>query len=132
MTTIIFAFALTFTLALSPNLRAAVPEGSPSSATHGPKRQIAVIALSGVAGAILGLSTLSFCGRPQEKLSNIAVGAAIGVIGGALFMTAKVASEPRDLYNRREPVPEAVTPAVRTATRAPDWPTPSLAAQFEF
>jgi hypothetical protein len=55
--------------------------------------------LAGIAGAILGLSTLSFYGRPQDKLSNIAIGFAIGVIGGAVYTTYKAASAPRDWEN---------------------------------
>ena len=51
----------------------------------GPRRHLSTIVFAGIAGAILGLSTLSFYGRPQERLSNIAVGAAVGIIGGALF-----------------------------------------------
>jgi hypothetical protein len=66
---------------------------------NGPKKQLATIVFAGIAGAILGLSTLSFYGRPQEKLSNIAVGFAIGVIGGAVYTTYKAASQPRNFMN---------------------------------
>lgn len=64
----------------------------------GTKKQIGTIIFAGIAGAILGLSTLSFYGRPQEKLSNIAVGFAFGVIIGAAYTTFKAASSPRDFY----------------------------------
>ncbi len=46
----------------------------------------------------MGLSTLSFYGRPQDKLSNIVIGFAIGVIGGTIYTTFKVATRPRDYY----------------------------------
>ncbi|MCB0419653.1 MAG: hypothetical protein KDD61_01565 [Bdellovibrionales bacterium] len=62
----------------------------------GPRKQLSIIIFSGLAGAVLGLSTLSFYGRPQEKLSNIAIGAAIGIIGGATFTTYKAATNPYD------------------------------------
>lgn len=62
--------------------------------TSGPKKQLATIIFSGLAGAILGLSTLSFYGRPQDKLPNIAVGAAIGIIAGTVYTTYKAATEP--------------------------------------
>jgi hypothetical protein len=70
-----------------------------SSTGSGPKRQLGIIVFSGVAGGLLGLSTLSFYGRPQEKLSNIAIGFAIGIIGGAVYTTYKAASAPRDFYH---------------------------------
>jgi hypothetical protein len=69
------------------------------SLTRGPRRHVSTIVFSGIAGAILGLSTLSFYGRPQDRLSNIAVGFAVGVIIGAGFTTYKAATQPRDFYN---------------------------------
>lgn len=64
----------------------------------GPRKQLTTIVFAGLAGAILGLSTLSFYGRPQDKLNNIALGFAIGVIGGAVYTTYKAATQPRDFY----------------------------------
>lgn len=69
-----------------------------SSSSGGPKRQLGIIVFSGVAGGLLGLSTLSFYGRPQDKLANIAIGFALGIIGGAVYTTYKAASAPRDFY----------------------------------
>ncbi|MCB9027296.1 MAG: hypothetical protein H6625_13325 [Bdellovibrionaceae bacterium] len=60
----------------------------------GPRKQLATIVFSGLAGAVLGLSTLSFHGRPQDKLSNIAVGFAIGIIAGTIYTTYKQATQP--------------------------------------
>jgi O-antigen/teichoic acid export membrane protein len=60
----------------------------------GTRKQVATIIFSGLAGSILGLSTLSFYGRPQERLSNIAVGFAIGIIGGVIYTTYNVARSP--------------------------------------
>lgn len=60
----------------------------------GPKQQLATILFAGLAGAILGLSTLSFYGRPQDKLSNIAIGFAIGVISGTVYTTYQTATQP--------------------------------------
>src|SRR3954471_22487152 len=69
--------------------------------TAGPRRHLATIVFAGLAGAILGLSTLSFYGRPQDKLSNIAAGFAIGVITGTIYTTYKAATEPKDFYSVR-------------------------------
>jgi hypothetical protein len=110
--------------------------------THGPRKQISTIVFSGVAGAILGLSTLSFYGRPQERLSNIAVGAAVGIIIGAMYTTYRAAAEPRDFYgldgSRGPNDPAAILQPVALQgldeRRAPDAGrfTPSLAFGLSF
>ncbi len=64
------------------------------TAQSGPRQQLATIIFAGLAGAVMGLSTLSFYGRPQDRLSNIAVGFAIGVISGAVYTTYKTATQP--------------------------------------
>ncbi|MBX2988164.1 MAG: hypothetical protein KF802_09725 [Bdellovibrionaceae bacterium] len=46
------------------------------------KRGTAIVLFAGVGGGILGLSTLSFHGQPQEHTSNITTGALLGVLGG--------------------------------------------------
>lgn len=67
----------------------------------GPRRQLATIIFAGLGGAILGLSTLSFYGRPQDNLSNIAVGFAVGVIAGTGYVTYKAATSPQDFYGTK-------------------------------
>jgi hypothetical protein len=64
----------------------------------GPKKYLSNIIFAGLAGAVLGLSTLSFYGKPQQRLSNIAVGFAIGVILGTGYSTYKAAAEPHEFY----------------------------------
>lgn len=86
---LIVAFAL-------PARAQAVDENK--SRLGGPRRQIALIIFAGLGGAILGLSTLSFYGRPQDRLSNIAIGFALGIIGGTVYVTYKAAAEPRSFY----------------------------------
>jgi hypothetical protein len=68
----------------------------------GARRQLATIVFAGLGGAILGLSTLSFYGRPQDHLSNIAVGFAIGVIAGTAYVTVRSATT-RDYFNDSPP-----------------------------
>ena len=65
----------------------------------GTRKQLATIVFAGLAGAILGLSTLSFYGRPQEHLDNIAIGGALGIIAGTIYSTYKVAKSPYDVYD---------------------------------
>lgn len=71
------------------------------SSLTGPRKQLATIVFAGLGGAILGLSTLSFYGRPQDKLSNIAIGFAFGVIGGTVLVTYKAATNPSELYGEQ-------------------------------
>jgi|GEM_PF-890709 len=63
-----------------------------------PKTQISTILYTGLAGGVLGLSTLSFYSRPQDRLSNIAIGFGIGVILGAVWVTWAAARQPRQDY----------------------------------
>jgi hypothetical protein len=87
-----------FVLAPSTNVFAQAPkkEGDTKQvkAAAGPRRQLATIIFAGLGGAVLGLSTLSFYERPQDKLSNIAIGFAIGLITGTVYATYQVATEP--------------------------------------
>ncbi len=83
---------------ITPAAIAAPNDQGTSTASAGPRKHLANIVFAGLAGAVLGLSTLSFYGRPQDRLSNIAVGFAIGVIGGTMFSTYKAAAEPREFY----------------------------------
>ena len=80
------------------------PQGNVSKTElHGTRKQLATIIFSGLGGAILGLSTLSFHGRPQDNLSNIAVGFAIGIIAGTVYTTYKAATDPYEAYYSQVP-----------------------------
>jgi hypothetical protein len=68
------------------------------SAAKGPRRHLATIVFAGLGGAVLGLSTLPFFGRPQDYLANIAIGFAVGVISGTVYVTYKALSEPDRFY----------------------------------
>ena len=48
---------------------------------------------SGAAGAVIGLSTLSFADKPQDKLKNISIGAAIGIVVGVGIALTGMASK---------------------------------------
>lgn len=93
----ILASSIAFTAFAPASMAQPLPNDSETiSTSSGPRRQMATIIFSGLAGAILGLSTLSFYGRPQDKLSNIAIGFALGIIAGATFTTYKAATQPYD------------------------------------
>lgn len=103
------ALAMVMATTLPTNVAFAQGRGSlegdrPSSG--GPRRQLATIIYSGLGGAVLGLSTLSFYGRPQDKLSNIAVGFAVGVIVGTIAVTYNAATNPDDFYGLQDGGPQ--------------------------
>ena len=58
-----------------------------------------IVAGSGLGGAVLGLSTLSFVEEPSEHLKNIIVGGAIGIIIGVGVVAWRQASKSTQLYN---------------------------------
>lgn len=76
---------------------------------YGPRRQISTIVYMGLAGAVLGLSTLSFYGRPQDHLTNIPLGFGVGVIIGTIYMTYQAAANPTEFYRPAEYRPEFKT-----------------------
>lgn len=51
------------------------------------RSQVAKILLSSLGGAVLGISTLSFYDRPQDHLSNVAVGGTVGALLGSIYVT---------------------------------------------
>ena len=57
------------------------------SSTTSLRRSIATIIFCGVGGAVLGISTLSFYGDPQNHIGNITTGLALGLIGGTTYIT---------------------------------------------
>lgn len=56
-------------------------------------RDMSIVLGSGLAGAVLGLSTLSFVDEPSQHTKNIAVGGAIGVIIGVTVVILSQASQ---------------------------------------
>jgi hypothetical protein len=68
-------------------------ENVPSGLVDDSLRDITVVLGTGVAGAILGLSTLSFVDEPSKHLKNIAVGGAIGIVVGVAAVVFYQASK---------------------------------------
>lgn len=101
---------------------------------RGPRRQITTIVMAGLAGAILGLSTLSFYGRPQDYLSNIAVGFAAGVITGTVYTTFQAATNPQDFYNQKDFLDQRNFAALDGLTRRvpPELNPPSFTMTWRF
>lgn len=98
-----FSFVLTLAFSCALSARAQTPPAGEATraANAGPRKQLATIIFAGLGGAVLGLSTLSFYGRPQDKLSNIAIGFAIGVISGTAYVTYNAATNPQEFYGQK-------------------------------
>ena len=92
--------ALLCAMMLITSLPAHAEKAGTSTSSSGPRRQIATIIFAGLGGAILGLSTLSFYSRPQDKLGNIALGFALGIIVGTGFVTYRAASSPSEGFSQ--------------------------------
>ncbi|HVJ64383.1 MAG TPA: hypothetical protein VM901_03925 [Bdellovibrionota bacterium] len=86
-------FALPLVLS-QPAFAQAKGGSSGSASPYDTRNTVGIILLSGLVGGVLGLSTLSFYERPQDHVRNITLGAGIGVIASALFMTLAVAQTP--------------------------------------
>ena len=104
---------------------------------YGPRRQISTIVYCGLAGAVLGLSTLSFYGRPQDKLTNIPIGFGIGVVIGTIYMTYQAAANPDEFYRdaRYEYKPDFSMPMTQDKLVADDYyqqPPTSLGYAWQF
>ncbi|MAE72636.1 MAG: hypothetical protein CL675_00975 [Bdellovibrionaceae bacterium] len=69
-----------------------VSQAQSISSTPSTKQQLSTIIFAGLGGGVLGLSTLSFYGRPQDRLENIGVGFAIGIIIGVSYTTYQAAT----------------------------------------
>ncbi len=57
------------------------------------KSDLLIVAGGGLAGAILGLSTLSFVDEPKKHTKNILTGASIGIIAGVIYVAYTQAYE---------------------------------------
>lgn len=61
------------------------------------KNDLLVVVGAGLAGAILGLSTLSFVEEPKEHTQNIIMGASLGIIAGVAYVAVSQATKSQDL-----------------------------------
>lgn len=65
---------------------------SQTSTTTNTRRSLAAIIFAGLGGAVLGLSTLSFYGQPQEHIGNITTGFALGLLAGSAYVLSQTNS----------------------------------------
>ena len=77
-----------------------------------------IVAGSGLGGAVLGLSTLSFVEEPSEHLKNIIVGGAIGIVIGVGVVAWRQANKSAEFYNKNAYVKKLPTAEFTTAMRS--------------
>lgn len=98
-------FVLTFFLALLVFILAlgqtSFAQNTSTGSFSGVRRGIATVMFAGLGGAVLGLSTLSFYGEPQEHIGNIWTGLALGVVGGSVYVLSQ--SSPSALVESSAP-----------------------------
>lgn len=63
------------------------------------KRGVATILFSTLGGAVLGLSTLSFYGDPEEHTENISTGALLGLLAGSGYLVYDSSRPPQGSYD---------------------------------
>lgn len=85
----VFLIAGTMAMLLLASHGGAQTSVSDSGSLQNWRRGTAIVLFAGVGGGILGLSTLSFYGRPQEHTTNITTGALLGVLGGLTYVLAE-------------------------------------------
>jgi hypothetical protein len=71
---------------LSPAMAQSDGEEGDEEFMKNTQNDITLVLVAGGAGAILGLSTLSFVEEPSRHLRNIWSGAAIGIIAGVIYV----------------------------------------------
>lgn len=82
---------------LNLNLTFAQDGGDLDGLVQDSKNDLLVVVGAGLAGAVLGLSTLSFVEEPKEHTNNIVVGASIGIIAGVAVVALSQATKSRDM-----------------------------------
>ena len=69
----------------------------------GVRRNLATIIFCGLGGAVIGISTLSFYGDPENHVGNITTGLALGTLAGVAYVTTRAATQKTtglDLHDR--------------------------------
>ncbi len=66
----------------------------PTNIADQSKNDFMIVLAGGAAGAVLGLSTLSFVSEPDDHYDNILTGGAIGIIAGVLYVAYRQANTP--------------------------------------
>lgn len=109
----LLTFFITAVILINPHqLRAQDSAGSGSFVDES-ILDLGIVLGAGAAGAILGLSTLSFVETPKDHLKNIAIGGAIGIVVGVGIVVFSQASRSQTVI-----VGDAATPLTPEAVES--------------
>jgi hypothetical protein len=90
-------FSLVFSISIHSSAQVAADSTTTAAPLTGTRKALATIIFAGLGGAVVGLSTLSFYGRPQDYMANIALGFAVGIIAGTVVVTFRTATNLSEL-----------------------------------
>ena len=90
-------FILTFCLVLSFSQQSKAQDGDIDALVDDTKNDLLIVIGGGLAGAVLGLSTLSFVEEPKEHTRNIVVGASIGIISAVGYVAFSQATKSQEM-----------------------------------
>lgn len=91
------------------------------------KSDLLVVVGAGLAGAILGLSTLSFVDEPKEHTQNITMGASLGIIIGVGYVAFSQANKSKNLmYPAEEMSDEYVNGPEMDTQKRRSWHADSI------
>lgn len=109
-----------------------LPSWAQSQSTF--KRTTATILFSSIGGGILGLSTLSFYGKPQEHTDNITTGVLVGFLAGVSYVMYDNYSQNMAMGERVAPLPNLFVLAESSAQkkRGPDLSWPLFSLQYNW
>lgn len=86
------------------------------------KRSIATVLFASLGGAVLGLSTLSFYGHPQDHTDNITAGALLGLAAGTgylIYQNNQNAQPPQNYDMSQADIDKNKRAFAQVATKAP-------------
>lgn len=92
-------------------------------------QDLTIVLGSGAAGAILGLSTLSFVDEPKDHLKNIAIGGAIGVVIGVGIVIFGQAT--KSSSSMSSTAPKEMTPGTSESLARVDFSKQKIADSYK-
>ncbi len=101
----VMVFALMLCL-LIPTLTLGADEDAAAGLVDDSIRDFSIVLGAGAAGAVIGLSTLSFVDEPSKHFKNVAVGGAIGIVMGVGYVIFSQATKSTSSIGQSIPMNE--------------------------
>lgn len=101
----VMVFTLMFCLII-PTFTFAADEDAGAGLVDDSIRDFSIVLGTGAAGAVIGLSTLSFVDEPSKHFKNVAVGGAIGIVVGVGYVIFSQATKSSSSISQNSPMSE--------------------------